>query len=184
MRLNIPECFAPFADGVFPTPSGKCELYSERMKADWPGPAADLHPAPRRPADAPRPGGALSVAAPQPAPAAVPQLDVRQFAPPSHRGRRSDDRAFGRRCSDSWLECGPVGRGLQRPRPVSGPGRRSPRACAPAWPSPPASTGTSSRPGAGNVNSTTSSALTDMGGGATFFDNMVEVRAASSLPER
>ncbi len=34
MRLNVPECFAPFADGVFPTPSGKCELYSERMKAD------------------------------------------------------------------------------------------------------------------------------------------------------
>lgn len=32
-------------------------------------------------------------------------------------------------------------------------------------------------PGCGNVNSTTSSALTDMGGGATFFDNMVEVRA-------
>ncbi len=34
VRLNIPEAFAPFADGVFPTPSGKCELYSERMKAD------------------------------------------------------------------------------------------------------------------------------------------------------
>jgi hypothetical protein len=30
------------------------------------------------------------------------------------------------------------------------------------------------------VNNTTSSALTDMGGGATFFDNMVEVRAAPS----
>src|SRR5262249_54211267 len=33
-RLNIPEVFTPFADGVFPTPSGKCELYCERMKAD------------------------------------------------------------------------------------------------------------------------------------------------------
>ena len=32
--------------------------------------------------------------------------------------------------------------------------------------------------GGANVNSTTSSALTDMGGGATFFDNLVEVRAA------
>ena len=31
---NLPETYAPFADGVFPTPSGKCELYSERMKAD------------------------------------------------------------------------------------------------------------------------------------------------------
>ncbi len=33
IRLDIPECFTPFADGVFPTPSGKCELYSEAMKA-------------------------------------------------------------------------------------------------------------------------------------------------------
>jgi anaerobic selenocysteine-containing dehydrogenase len=32
--------------------------------------------------------------------------------------------------------------------------------------------------GGTNVNGTTSSALTDMGGGATFFDNLVEVRAA------
>ena len=30
-------------------------------------------------------------------------------------------------------------------------------------------------PGRSNVNSTTSTALTDMGGGATFFDNLVEV---------
>ena len=38
-------------------------------------------------------------------------------------------------------------------------------------------------PGGGNVNSTTSSALTDMGGGATFFDNMVEVRALHGAAE-
>jgi len=28
-RLNVPESFAPFAQGGFPTPSGKCEFYSE-----------------------------------------------------------------------------------------------------------------------------------------------------------
>ena len=28
-RLAVPERFAPFAEGGFPTPSGKCELYSE-----------------------------------------------------------------------------------------------------------------------------------------------------------
>src|SRR5262249_15454330 len=33
-------------------------------------------------------------------------------------------------------------------------------------------------PGGANVNSTSSSALSDMGGGATFFDNLVEVRRA------
>jgi anaerobic selenocysteine-containing dehydrogenase len=37
-------------------------------------------------------------------------------------------------------------------------------------------------PGATNVNSTTSSALTDMGGGATFFDNLVEVRPRPTTP--
>ena len=30
-----------------------------------------------------------------------------------------------------------------------------------------------------SVNATTSTALTDMGGGATFFDNLVEIRRAT-----
>jgi anaerobic selenocysteine-containing dehydrogenase len=30
-RLAVPERFAPFAQGGFPTPSGKCELYSEAL---------------------------------------------------------------------------------------------------------------------------------------------------------
>jgi anaerobic selenocysteine-containing dehydrogenase len=33
MRLAVPETYAPFADGGFPTPSGKCELYSEALKS-------------------------------------------------------------------------------------------------------------------------------------------------------
>jgi hypothetical protein len=32
-RLNLPERFAPFAQGGFATPSGKCEFYSETAKA-------------------------------------------------------------------------------------------------------------------------------------------------------
>jgi anaerobic selenocysteine-containing dehydrogenase len=35
-------------------------------------------------------------------------------------------------------------------------------------------------PGRSNVNGTTSSALTDMGGGATFFDNLVEIQSQSA----
>ena len=31
-RLNLPETFAPFADGGFLTPSGKCEFYSESLE--------------------------------------------------------------------------------------------------------------------------------------------------------
>ena len=31
-RLNVPSPFAPFAEGNFPTPSGKCEFYSESLR--------------------------------------------------------------------------------------------------------------------------------------------------------
>ncbi|HLT36111.1 MAG TPA: molybdopterin oxidoreductase family protein [Enhygromyxa sp.] len=33
-RLDVPEPYLPFADGEFPTASGRCELYSEAMKRD------------------------------------------------------------------------------------------------------------------------------------------------------
>ena len=33
MRLNVPTPFLPYADGRFPTPSGKCEFRSERIEA-------------------------------------------------------------------------------------------------------------------------------------------------------
>lgn len=32
-RLNVPTPFLPYAEGGFPTPSGKCEFHSERMQA-------------------------------------------------------------------------------------------------------------------------------------------------------
>lgn len=31
MRLNVPRPYLPFAEGIFPTPSGKCEFYSQRL---------------------------------------------------------------------------------------------------------------------------------------------------------
>ncbi len=34
MRLKLPQPYLPFAQGGFPTPSGKCEFYSERMAQD------------------------------------------------------------------------------------------------------------------------------------------------------
>jgi anaerobic selenocysteine-containing dehydrogenase len=41
-KLNLPA--APFAEGGFPTPSGKCEFYSERMLADGFDPLPTYHP--------------------------------------------------------------------------------------------------------------------------------------------
>lgn len=34
VRLNVPDPYLPFAEGNFPTPSGRCEFYSERMARD------------------------------------------------------------------------------------------------------------------------------------------------------
>lgn len=33
-RMNLPQPYLPFAEGNFPTPSGKCEFYSEKMARD------------------------------------------------------------------------------------------------------------------------------------------------------
>ena len=41
-KLNMPG--APFADGAFPTPSGKCEFYSARMQADGHDPLPSYTP--------------------------------------------------------------------------------------------------------------------------------------------
>jgi anaerobic selenocysteine-containing dehydrogenase len=43
-RLNVPRHWAPFADGGFPTPSGKCEFFSERARAAGLDPLPDYTP--------------------------------------------------------------------------------------------------------------------------------------------
>ena len=44
VRLNLPTPYLPFAEGNFPTPSGKCEFYSARMAADGYDPLPTYHP--------------------------------------------------------------------------------------------------------------------------------------------
>ena len=44
VRLNVPTPYAPFAEGAFLTPSGKCEFYSERLEQMGFDPA-HVHPA-------------------------------------------------------------------------------------------------------------------------------------------
>jgi len=43
-RLAVPEIWAPFAEGGFPTPSGKCEMWSERAAAMGLDPLPDYTP--------------------------------------------------------------------------------------------------------------------------------------------
>ncbi len=52
-KLRVPEHWRPFADGNFPTPSGKCELYSETLAELGLDPLPAFEPAPESPAGAP-----------------------------------------------------------------------------------------------------------------------------------
>jgi anaerobic selenocysteine-containing dehydrogenase len=44
VRLNVPRPYLPYAEGGFPTPSGKCEFFSERMKEMGLDPVPDFTP--------------------------------------------------------------------------------------------------------------------------------------------
>ena len=73
---------------------------------------------------------------------------------------------------------GPDGAHLQRPRLVPGQGARLGRRAARAWWSGLSIWWAKMCPGGRNANAVTSQELTDMGGGATFYDALVEVAPA------
>ena len=175
IRLALPEKFAPFADGRFPTGSGKCELYSERMKA------AGLDPLPTYvpPREDPQTRPDLAEVYPlQLLSPPRPQFLNSTFAnsakhragagDPTVEMAREDAEARGL-VDGQWAEVY-NGRGRFLARVSLSEAVKSGVAVATGiyW--------NKLSPGGTNVNSTTSAALTDMGGGATFFDNLVEVR--------
>jgi anaerobic selenocysteine-containing dehydrogenase len=176
IRLNLPEDFAPFTGGVFPTPSGKCELYSERMKAD----GLDPLPAYIPPLEDPQTRPELAAKHPlQLLSPPRPQFLNSTFASsPKQRAAAGEptielagDDARARGLCDGQLVSVFNDRGSFQARVVLTGNVRPGVAVATGiyW--------NKLSPGRSNVNSTTSSALSDMGGGATFFDNLVEVIA-------
>jgi anaerobic selenocysteine-containing dehydrogenase len=177
VRLNLPREYAPFADGVFPTASGKCELYSERMKVDGLDPLPTYIPPLEDPQTRPElaaryPLQLLSPPRPQ-------FLNSTFASSPRHRAAAGDPTvelaeldARSRGLADGqWAQVfNDRGAFLAR---VALTGNVPPGVAVATgiyW--------NKLSPGGSNANSTTSSALTDMGGGATFFDNLVEVRPA------
>jgi len=181
VRLNLPEVFTPFVGGVFPTPSGKCEFYSETMKAD----GLDPLPAYIPPHEDPQTRRDLAARYPlQLLSPPRPQFLNSTFAnSPRHRAAAgeptieiADEDAQRRGLHDGqWAEVF-NDRGHFHARVALTGSVRPGVAVATGiyW--------NKLSPGGFNINGTTSSALTDMGGGATFFDNLVEVRALSSEP--
>jgi anaerobic selenocysteine-containing dehydrogenase len=175
VRLHVPSPHAPFSEGVFPTPSGKCELYSERMRADGLDPLPTYIP----PREDPQTNPDLAARFPlQLLSPPRPQFLNSTFANEGHHRRAAGDPAIELAAEDAaarglsdgeWVEVF-NDRGRFRARlSLSGAVRRGVAvATGIYW--------NKLSPGESNVNSTTASALTDMGGGATFFDNLVEVR--------
>ncbi|HKV40202.1 MAG TPA: molybdopterin oxidoreductase family protein [Blastocatellia bacterium] len=173
-RANVPEVFTPFAEGGFRTPSGKCEFYSAAMERDG------LDPLPAYIPPAESPGVSPDLASRYPiqllSPAANTFLNSTFANLPSFvKGERhpvieiSDHDARLRNITEGELvkvwndrgSCKLVARISNRVKPGV--------AVAPAtwW--------NKLSQGGSNVNSTTSRALTDLGGGPTFYDNLVQV---------
>jgi len=164
---------APFAEGNFPTPSGKCEIYSERLK--------DLDPLPTY---IPPREDRLSN------PALAQKFPLVLISPPAHHFLNStfvnlfQEKEVGPALEIHAADAAarhiadgsPVqifnARGSFLARAVVTDRTRPGVICAPSiwW--------NKLVPGARNANSTTSEEVTDLGGGATFYDNLVDVRLA------
>ena len=182
LRLNIPPRFAPFSEGRFPTESGKCELYSRRMAAAGFDPLPGYTPAAESidsNAELARrfPLQLISPPSPHFLNSTFVNVDsLRQAARRPELEMHTDDAR--ERSIRSGQEVRIFnGRGSFEAVAVVGDSVRPGVVVAPGiwW---------SKLTGDGaNANATTSTRLSDMGGGATFFDNLVDVElAANSKP--
>ena len=171
VSLNVGD--APFANGNFPTPSGKCEFYSERLK--------DLDPLPTY---IPPREDRLSN------PALARKFPLALISPPAHHFLNSTfanlfhekevgptleihaSDAAGRHISEGSPVLVFNNRGSFLAKAVITDRTRAGVVSAPSiwW--------NKLVPGGRNANSTTSEEITDIGGGATFYDNLVDVRVA------
>jgi anaerobic selenocysteine-containing dehydrogenase len=164
---------APFASGNFPTPSGKCEFYSERMK--------NLDPLPTY---IPPREDRLSN------PALAEKYPLVLISPPAHHFLNSTfANLFHGKEVEPKLEINAADAAMRRVAegsPVlifNNRGSFLAKAVItdrtrPGVVSAPSIWWNKLVPGGRNANSTTSEEITDIGGGATFYDNLVDVRLA------
>jgi anaerobic selenocysteine-containing dehydrogenase len=177
LRLNVPDPYAPFAQGGFPTPSGKCELYSEALERAGFDPLPGYTP-PRE--------SALG------APELARRYPLAFISPPAHHFLNSTFSAqpvFVRRESEPFLTIHPedaarrgIGDGAMA-RVFNDRGSFLAKARVSDAARPGVVVGLSvwwakMCPGGRNANAVTSQGTTDLGGGATFYDVLVEVEPA------
>ncbi|MGH7754506.1 MAG: molybdopterin-containing oxidoreductase family protein [Gemmatimonadales bacterium] len=173
-RLNLPTPFAPFADGGFGTPTGKCEFYSERIQTKGLDPVPTFIP-PRESRES--------------NPELAERYPLALISPPHHEFLNStfvNINSLRAKAGEPTLRIHPDDarlRGISAAAPVRVFNDRGAfRACAVVTEdvrrgvvsAPSIWWGRLTADGA-NANETTSTALTDLGGGATFYDNLVDV---------
>ncbi len=175
MRLNLPQDWAPFAEGNFLTPSGKCELVSERMSD------AGLDPVPTYtpPLESEHSNPALAA-----------RFPLTLLSPPAHHFLNTTFvNVLHRYEGAPTVEIHPMDAGARRIEEGdrvtvwNDRGSFSVRAVLTERVQPgvilaPSIWWRSLADDGRNVNWTTSQHLTDMGGGATFYDNLVEIAPA------
>jgi len=178
VRLNVPAEWAPFAEGNFPTPSGKCEFYSEAEKA------AGRDPLPHyvRPREGPVSNPALAKTYP-----------LAFISPPAHHFLNSTfsaqpvfvrreggepaltihpDDAAARNIVEGQMVRTFNARGeFLAKAHVSDSARKGVVVGLSVW-------WAKLCPGGRNANAVTGQALTDLGNGATFYDVLVDVASA------
>ncbi|QUW00582.1 molybdopterin oxidoreductase family protein [Chloracidobacterium sp. MS 40/45] len=174
VRLNLPSPFAPFAEGGFPTPSGKCEFYSESLARQGMDPLPAYVP-PRE-----------NVHSNPPLAARYP---LALISPPAHNFLNStfvNQDSLRRVEKEPLVELHPSDagpRGIRHGQMVRVFNDRG-AFCVRARVSERIRPGVAYAPGVWwarfspdgrNVNAITGQALTDLGGGATFYDVLVEV---------
>ena len=177
VRLSVSDPHAPFAEGGFPTPSGKCELLAESLEARGLDPLAGYVP-PRE--------SVLS------APELARKYPLAFISPPAHHFLNSTFSAqpvFVRREGEPSLTIHPsdaTARGIaggQMVRVFNDRGAFLAKADVSDAARPGLVVGLSiwwakMCPGGRNANAVTGQELTDMGGGATFYDVLVDVAPA------
>jgi anaerobic selenocysteine-containing dehydrogenase len=178
-RLNVPARFAPFAEGNFPTPSGKCEFWSQT--------AADLGMDPLPAYIPPRESA-------QSAPLLAKKYPLAFISPPARNFLNSSfaNLPFAlKEAGEPYLDIHPAdaaARGIgdgdtvriynQRgsfaaKARVSDRARAGVVAALSVW-------WKKLSPDGRNANEVTSQALADMGGAATYYDCLVEIEPASA----
>ncbi len=174
MRLKVAEDFAPFAAGNFPTVSGKCELFSEKLEAMGLPAVPDFIPPRESRQSAPElarkfPLGLISPAAHAFLNSSFANLpkQLRQELRPFVEIHPADAASRGIADGDSVRLFNE--RGACELYAVVTTRARAGVVVSPSvwW--------NKLSPGKTNINQLTSQTLTDMGGGATFYDALVEI---------